>query len=234
MTRRSFFLALAATALFWGAGAMEARATQMPLSALLGQTVDIDGLYFTFVTYSNPTGNAPASDVTVTYPAPGTNMPGFNLTGNFGAGPGQFNDSDLVYTVTAPPGVSITDAELAGNPSASGTGLASVSETLRSGTSVISPIIVPITGTNPMLIASYTPPGPGPVEDTFAPQSQITVTKDWETSGGTDGIATLSSITQVFSVSGSSVPEPSSMALLGIGMASFMAFRRFIRRTPQA
>jgi len=30
------------------------------------------------------------------------------------------------------------------------------------------------------------------------------------------------------------VPEPSSMALLGIGMTSFLAFRRFFKRTPMA
>jgi hypothetical protein len=30
------------------------------------------------------------------------------------------------------------------------------------------------------------------------------------------------------------VPEPSSMALLGIGMTSFLAFRRFFKRTPLA
>lgn len=29
-----------------------------------------------------------------------------------------------------------------------------------------------------------------------------------------------------------SVPEPNSMALLGIGMTSFLAFRRFFKRTP--
>jgi hypothetical protein len=31
-----------------------------------------------------------------------------------------------------------------------------------------------------------------------------------------------------------SVPEPTSMALLGIGMTSFLAFRRFFKRTPVA
>jgi hypothetical protein len=32
----------------------------------------------------------------------------------------------------------------------------------------------------------------------------------------------------------SAVPEPTSMALLGIGMTSFLAFRRFFKRTPVA
>lgn len=36
------------------------------------------------------------------------------------------------------------------------------------------------------------------------------------------------------SLSFSVVPEPASMALLGIGMTSFLAFRRFFKRTPLA
>lgn len=39
--------------------------------------------------------------------------------------------------------------------------------------------------------------------------------------GGAPGIATA-------------VPEPASMALLGIGMTSFLAFRRFFKRSPVA
>ena len=39
--------------------------------------------------------------------------------------------------------------------------------------------------------------------------------------GGATGVATA-------------VPEPASMALLGIGMTSFLAFRRFFKRSPVA
>jgi hypothetical protein len=35
-------------------------------------------------------------------------------------------------------------------------------------------------------------------------------------------------------IQATSVPEPSTMALLGIGMTSFLAFRRFFKRTPLA
>jgi hypothetical protein len=234
MTRRSFFLALAATAVFWGAGAIEARATSVPLSSLLGTTVDINGLDFTFLNYTS--NLTPAADVTVTYPAPGDpTLPGFLLTGVFGAGPGTINDSDLVYTVAAAPGsgLLIDDAELAGNPASTGdSSLASVTELLRNGSSGLSPPIVPTSGMNPLYISSTTTPGP--VFMTFTPTAgPIYVSKDIESIGGTFG-ASLSNITQAFSVTGGSVPEPSSMALLGIGMASFMAFRRFIRRAPQA
>jgi hypothetical protein len=40
--------------------------------------------------------------------------------------------------------------------------------------------------------------------------------------------------TTALSFSVAAVPEPTSMALLGIGMTSFLAFRRFFKRTPVA
>jgi hypothetical protein len=43
------------------------------------------------------------------------------------------------------------------------------------------------------------------------------------------------SLTQdVLSFNNAGVPEPTSMALLGIGMTSFLAFRRFFKRNPVA
>jgi hypothetical protein len=37
-----------------------------------------------------------------------------------------------------------------------------------------------------------------------------------------------------FNIGASSIPEPSSVALLGIGMTGFLAFRRLFKRTPVA
>jgi hypothetical protein len=47
--------------------------------------------------------------------------------------------------------------------------------------------------------------------------------------------ATVNGHAEIFvALEATTVPEPTSMALLGIGMTSFLAFRRFFKRTPVA
>jgi hypothetical protein len=48
------------------------------------------------------------------------------------------------------------------------------------------------------------------------------------------GSSTSGSVTIGYSLGAGSVPEPSSMALLGIGMTGFLAFRRLFKRTSVA
>ena len=130
-------------------------------------------------------------------------------------------DVSISYIVTAPKGELIDDALVSttgGN--FGGTGSYSVSETLAT------PNGVPFAHLEGSL-----PGSPGQLI-TFPPgYNSILVSKDIFLSGGTNG-ATLSIITQAFS--STSVPEPASMALLGIGMTGFLAFRRFFKKTSVA
>jgi hypothetical protein len=221
MKKRSLFLALAAGLLVTGVTAPTARAAS--LLSLLGTTTTFDGLAFTFDTYV-PTGGAPsAADVTVTFIKVGSEV-GFTLNSSFGAGANSTSDGDLVFNVA---GSKISDALLTGNPAlnpGNTTGLASVTETIYSGPTIIGPVIG-------NLYIQNSPPGPLSDSTTFSPQSIITVDKDIEAIGGTTG-ASLSSVTQLFS--SSAVPEPASFALLGIGMTGFLALRRFFKKPSVA
>jgi PEP-CTERM motif len=226
MKRHSFFLALAAAAVVWGSGAGEARADSMPLSDLLGTTVNINNVNFTFDSYTSNVATADA--VYVTFPVVGTDAPGFILTGPFGALAGANNDSDLVYTASlVNPAGAITGVSLNGDPASFGTGVTGVTETVYSGTSTAGPMLARIG-----VASAITPDA---VIGNFAAQSTITIDSDLHSTGGSAGVS-LTAVTQVLSgafPAAGTVPEPSSMALLGIGMSSFLAFRRLIKwRTP--
>ena len=177
---------------------------------MLGTTYAYGGLDFTFETYANATGNAPAPNVSVTFVGAGTSEVGFILNGSFSAGVGQNNDSDLVYQVS---NTSITDATLYGNPAGTGTGVASVTETIRAG-AYPGGLSGPILGGAPLFISNTSTSGP--VSVTFPDTPVITVDKDINSVGGSAGVS-LSQVGQSFSTT--VVPEPASMALLGIGLS---------------
>jgi len=235
MKNRFLFLALAAGLLVSGLVAQDARAGLVPLPSTLDQFVGANSANFTTVaapnevetfnnfTYStDPVGTPPsAANVTMTEFHAGIEA-GITFSGGFFALPGQLNDYHLGFDVTAPAGFVINDALLTGvfNIPAGSTGfIVNVGET--------------ISDANSGLVLAQLSIDPGSNTGTpvfFTGTNHIHVQKDILIFGGTGG-AGISVINQGFS---SAVPEPSSWALLGIGMTGFLAFRRFFRKTAVA
>ncbi len=253
MHKRLFFLTLALGVLVWGLGAMDARAgyvalpttlntllpagsfTTVPASPVVGQGIELSDFSYSAIAFGGALA-PPATSVNIKGSTLDTGGPILGLPpGEFGVQfqlplaviSGQTVDILLSYEVTALNGFKIHDAYLAGNPAATGSGLSSVTETVSTLGGVN---LLPLPGS---LVISA-PPGietDGPVT-LLSDQTSIVVTKDIIVTGGEDGTATLSFMTQGYSLTG--IPEPTSMALLGIGMSGFIAFRRFFKRTTVA
>ena len=125
------------------------------------------------------------------------------------------------YVVTAPAGELINDAFLSANAgNFGGTGVWSISETLVNAVTSAPIAAFEANALNPSVLV------------TFPGVNSIVATKDIFLYGGTLG-ETLSVISQGYS-STTSIPEPSSIALLGIGMTGFLAFRRLFKRASAA
>jgi PEP-CTERM motif len=92
------------------------------------------------------------------------------------------------------------------------------------GTSSLTP------GTSEVTVTFSSPVSTGTVDFTFLTSLTGSLQLDhYSYSGASGTITTLSSIVSV-----SAVPEPTSVALLGIGMTGFLAFRRLFKRPSVA
>jgi hypothetical protein len=244
MKKRVLYLTLAAGIVVWCLGAVQARASTiftLPPSVTLdhlvganfGNSVQVQeagaptGKFdlFTDFTFSASVlaGTPPvltAAGVTVAaFTPPLSNESGISFSGAFFAPVGSIVDYAISYTVTAPAGFKFSDALLSGSLSAGG----------RDGSIIISESL----GTGlPTLVVNNPPSSSDSV--TFPGVTTIQVQKDILLNGGTAGTGAAATIINQGFSSTPGVPEPTSMALLGIGMTGFLAFRRLFKRTSVA
>jgi hypothetical protein len=225
MTRRFLILCFAVGLL--ALGGLNAQAGQFTLPTTLdnlatppapaGNFAVVGGLTFSDFTYTTSTPPPTAAGVTVLPFSSVAGETGISFQGGFVAAAGATADYEITYQVTS--STPITDAYLRVTGGTLGTGFADVGETITTLSGA------PVASLNAFVPGSFTD------LVTFAPQTTLLITKDLFLFGGNAGV-TVSVIDQGYSTT--AIPEPASMALLGIGLSGLFTLRRLFRRTSVA